>query len=171
MTNWLPGGSARRGLRRGANLIVMLTMTMSCACLLASCGMLGLSGEKAKWSQVTLMASDEANNDSPVAVDVVLVGDDAMLARVAEMTSAKWFAGRADLLATFPKSIRFRSWELVPGQRLDLPADTFAGPRFAGAFVFANYPDPGAHRVRIQQFSGHLVVQLDSNGFTVTDTK
>nr|WP_233833221.1 hypothetical protein [Paraburkholderia sp. ZP32-5] len=146
-------------------------MTMSCACLLASCGMLGLSGEKAKWSQVTLMASDEANNDSPVAVDVVLVGDDAMLARVAEMTSAKWFAGRADLLATFPKSIRFRSWELVPGQRLDLPADTFAGPRFAGAFVFANYPDPGAHRVRIQQFSGHLVVQLDSNGFTVTDTK
>jgi type VI secretion system protein len=167
MTNWLPGWSARHGLRRGANLVVM----MSCACVLASCGMLGLSGEKAKWSQVTLVASDEANNDSPVAVDVVLVSDDAMLARIAELPASKWFAGRADLLSTFPKSLRFRSWELVPGQRLDLPADSFSGPRVAGAFVFANYPDPGAHRVRIQQFSGHLVVQLDSNSFTVTDTQ
>jgi type VI secretion system protein len=94
-----------------------------------------------------------------------------MLQRLADLPAAKWFAGRTDLLSTFPASLRYRSWELVPGQRLDLPADTFAGPRVVAAFVFANYPDPGAHRVRIQRFSGRLVVQLDSNSFSVVDTK
>ncbi|MFM0392579.1 hypothetical protein [Paraburkholderia phytofirmans] len=133
--------------------------------------MLGMSGEKASWSQVTLAASDDVNNNSPVAVDVVLVSDDAMLARLAELPASKWFVGRNDLLSTFPKSLRYRSWELVPGQRLDVTDDAFAGPRVVAAFVFANYPDPGAHRVRIQKFSGRLVVQLDSNNFSVADTK
>jgi type VI secretion system protein len=148
----------------------MLT-TLGCVCVLAGCSMLGLSGSKASWSQVTLVASDDVNNNSPVAVDVVLVRDDAMLARIADLPASKWFAGRADLLSTFPGSLRYNSWELVPGQRLDLPAGTFDGPRVIAAFVFAHYPDPGAHRVRIQTFSGRLVVQLDSNTFSVSDTK
>ncbi|SOE91659.1 type VI secretion system protein [Burkholderia sp. D7] len=167
MTNWLMSEDVRRMSRRGARLL----MAIGCACVLASCGMLGLSGEKASWSQVTFVASDDMNNNSPLAVDVVLVSDDAMLARLAELPASKWFAGRADLLSTFPKSLRYRGWELVPGQRVDLPDDAFTGPRVVAAFVFANYPDPGAHRVRIQKFSGHLVVQLDSNNFSVADTK
>ncbi|SAL24464.1 hypothetical protein AWB69_01784 [Caballeronia udeis] len=167
MTNWLMSEDVRRMSRRGARLL----MAIGCACVLASCGMLGLSGEKASWSQVTFVAGDDMNNNSPLAVDVVLVSDEAMLARLAELPASKWFAGRADLLSTFPKSLRYRGWELVPGQRVDLPDDAFTGPRVVAAFVFANYPDPGAHRVRIQKFSGHLVVQLDSNSFSVADTK
>jgi type VI secretion system protein len=167
MTNWLMSNGVRRVSCRGVRLL----MAIGCACVLASCSMLGLSGEKASWSQVTLAASDEMNNNSPLAVDVVLVSDDAMLARLAELPASKWFAARADLLSTFPNSLRYRSWELVPAQRVDLPGDAFSGPRVVAAFVFANYPDPGAHRVRIEKFSGHLVVQLDSNNFSVADTK
>jgi type VI secretion system protein len=167
MTNALIRECARRMPYRCARVLV----AMGCACVLAACSMLGLSGEKAAWSHVTLVASDEANNNSPVAVDVVLVRDDAMLARLADLPASKWFAARADLLSTFPGSLRYRSWELVPGQRLDLPAGAFAGPRVVAAFVFANYPEPGAHRVRIQKFSGRLVVQLNSNSFSVADTK
>lgn len=138
---------------------------------LGGCSMLGMSGEKAKWSQVTLSATDDANDNSPVAVDIVLVSDAAMLERIAALPASKWFAGRDDLVSTFPKNLRFRSWEMVPGQRVELDSDTFAGPRVAGAFVFANYQDPGAHRVRIERFSGHLVVQLESNTFSVLDSK
>ncbi|ACC75056.1 hypothetical protein PPMP20_01110 [Paraburkholderia phymatum] len=138
---------------------------------LGGCSVLGMSGEKAKWSQVTLSASDEVNNNSAVAVDVVLVSDDAMLARVAEMPASKWFTGRSDLVRTYPKNLRYRSWEIVPGQHVEVSGDEFAGPRVAGAFVFANYEGPGAHRVRIEHFSGHIVVQLDSNNFSVLDSK
>lgn len=167
MTNGVIRDGARRRSGRGARLL----LAMGCACALAGCGTLGLSGEKAAWSQVALVASDDVNNNSPVAVDVVLVSDDAMLERVAELPASKWFAARADLLSTFPKSVRYQSYEVVPGQRLNLPEDTFDGPRVVAAFVFADYPDPGAHRVRIQKFSGRLVVQLDSNSFSVADTK
>jgi len=171
MTNWLMSDGVRCMSRRGARLLMAIGCACGLACLLAGCGMMGLSGEKASWSQVTLTASDDMNNNSPLAVDVVLVSDDAMLARLAELPASKWFAGRADLLSTFPKSLRYRSWELVPGQRVDLSDDAFSGPRVVAAFVFANYPDPGAHRVRIQKFNGRLVVQLDSNSFSVADTK
>jgi type VI secretion system protein len=135
---------------------------------LPGCSTLGLSGEKASWSTLTLSASDDANNNSPVAVDVVLVADEAMLARVAELPGSKWFASRAGLAAAFPKSIRYRSWEVVPGQRLEVSGETFAGPRVKAAFVFADYPDSGAHCVRIETFSGRLVVRLDDHAFTVS---
>jgi type VI secretion system protein len=146
-------------------LLAAIVLSMA----LGGCGM--FSGEKAHWSQVTFSSSDDANNNSPVAVDVVLVSDPALLARIAELPASKWFAGREDLARTFPKDLRYRSWEVVPGFQIDVRGDKFEGPRVAGAFVFANYPDPGAHRVRIERFSGHMVVQLDSKNLTVTDSK
>jgi type VI secretion system protein len=158
----------RERLARGA---AALLVASGVAFALGGCSMLGLSGEKATWSQVTFTASDDANNNSPVAVDVVLVSDPAMLARLAETPASKWFSVREDLMSTYPKNLRYRSWEVVPGQHMDVSGDEFAGSRVAGAFVFANYQGPGAHRARIEQFSGHMVVQLDSNNLTVVDSK
>lgn len=129
------------------------------------------SGDKVKWDNLTLSASADANNDSPVAVDVVFVTDKAMLARIAELPAAKWFAARADLASTFPEAIRYQSWELVPGQHLVVPGDKLRGPRVAGVFVFADYPGPSAHRVRVERFKGRLVVQLGDNAFSVSSVK
>ena len=153
-------------------------MTVCCmvllASLLAGCAMpsfLSFKGDKVKWPQVTLSASDDVNNNSPIAVDVVLVTDDTLVARLAELPAGKWFSARDDLANTYPDGLRYRSWELVPGQQLTIPGTTFQGPRVAGAFVFANYPAPGAHRVRIEQFSARLAVQLDNNTFSVSVVK
>ncbi|MDN7179001.1 hypothetical protein M0D69_13445 [Caballeronia sp. SEWSISQ10-4 2] len=157
-------------LRRFACLL----LTVCIAGLVAGCAtpsFLSLKGDKVKWDQLTLVASDDVNNNSPVAIDVVLVSDDAMLARLAELPASKWFSARADLASTFPKALRYWSWEVVPGQRVDVPGDTFDRPRVAAALVFANYANPGAHRVRIEQFSGRLAVQLDNNTFSVSAVK
>jgi type VI secretion system protein len=157
-------------LRRLANLLMM-----ACAAgLLSGCALpsfMSLKGDKVAWAQVTLSASDDVNSNSPVAVDVVLVTDDALLGRLSELPASKWFAARADLASTFPKGLSYRSWEVVPAQQIVVPGKTFAGPRVAAAFVFANYPDPGAHRIRIEQFSGRLAVQLDNNTFSVSAMK
>lgn len=146
-------------------------LTALCFTGLAGCSMLFPSGDKVKWDELTLAASDDANNDSPVAVDVVYVTDKALLARVAELPASKWFAVRGDLVGTFPDAIRYQSWELVPGQRLAVPKDKLRGPRVAGVFVFADYPGPGAHRVRVERFDGRLVVQLGDNAFSVSSVK
>ncbi|MFC0401963.1 hypothetical protein [Paraburkholderia rhizosphaerae] len=162
----------RRVSRNAPLRQLMLLIFVACVTqALAGCGMFGSSGDKVKWSQMTLTASDDLNNNAPVAVDVVLVSDRALLERIADLPASKWFSARADLAATFPQGLRYRSWEMVPGQRLDVPGDTFAGPRVAAAFVFANYQGPGAHRVRIDTFNGRMVVLLNSTAFTVSPTQ
>ena len=159
------GGNARPR-RWGAGFLAAL-----CFVGLAGCSMLFPSGDKVKWDELTLAASDDANNDSPVAVDVVFVTDKALLERIAELPASKWFSVRGDLTGTFPNALRYQSWELVPGQRLVVPKDKLRGPRVAGVFVFADYPGPGAHRVRVERFDGRLVVQLGENAFTVSSVK
>jgi type VI secretion system protein len=145
---------------------------LSAICFMgAGCSVLFPSGDKVKWDELTLAAGDDANNDSPVAVDVVFITDKTLLARVAELPASKWFSVRGDLAATFPDSIRYQSWELVPGQRLVVPGDKLRGPRVAGVFVFADYPGPGANRVRVERFNGRLVVQLGDNAFSVSSVK
>ena len=150
---------------------LMALLSASCFMGLAGCSMLFPSGDKVKWDELTLAASDNANNDSPVAVDVVFITDKTLLARVAELPASKWFSVRGDLAATFPDSIRYQSWELVPGQRLVVAGDKLRGPRVAGVFVFADYPGPGANRVRVERFNGRLVVQLGDNAFSVSSVK
>lgn len=146
-------------------------LTVLCFAGLAGCSMLFPSGDKVKWDELTLAAGEEANNDSPIAVDVVFVTDKTLLARIAELPASKWFAVRGDLTGTFPDAIRYQSWELVPGQRVVVPGDKLRGPRVAGVFVFADYPGPGAHRARVERFDGRLVVQLGDNAFSISSVK
>ena len=157
--------------KRFANLLVVVCFMVLTSSLLGACAMLSFKGDKVKWTQLTLSASDDVNNNSPIAVDVVLVTDETLVAKLAELPASKWFAARADLANTYPEGLRYRSWEVVPGQQLVVPGETFEGPRVAAAFIFANYPAPGAHRVRIEQFGGRLAVQLDNNTFSVPAVK
>ena len=138
---------------------------------LAGCAMLGFSGTRVDWSEVTLSAAPGANQNSPVAVDVVMVLDEAMMGRLAELPAAKWFGARADLQKTFPQSLSYRSWELVPGQTLRVPGATFGSPRVAGVFIFANYATPGAHRLRVEDLKGAIAARFDIQSFDVTTAR
>ena len=162
------------GIARLARLARRLRFALLTACvmgLVSGCAMFGGKGDKVSWDHLSLVAADDVNNNSPVAVDVVFVTDDTLLARVAELPASKWFAARADLASTFPKSVQYRSWELVPGQRINVPGDVFGRPRVLAAFLFANYADPGAQRVRIEPLNGAVAVQLDNHTFSVSAVK
>jgi type VI secretion system protein len=150
----------------------LIALSLAGAC--EGCGvpaLLGFRGEKPAWSRVTLTASDDANGNSPVAVDFVMVRNEALLAKVAEMPASKWFEDRVDLENTFPDAIRYRSWELVPGQAIVLGERTFDVGRVAAVFVFARYPGPGAHRFRLANLKGQMVVQLNSNDLMISSMK
>jgi type VI secretion system protein len=159
------------GIARLARRLRFALLTACVMCLASGCAMFGGKGDKVSWDHLSLVAADDVNNNSPVAVDVVFVTDDTLLARVAELPASKWFAARADLASTFPKSVQYRSWELVPGQRINVPGDVFGRPRVLAAFLFANYADPGAQRVRIEPLNGAVAVQLDNHTFSVSAVK
>lgn len=146
-------------------LLGFVILTQLAGCALPS--FLTFKGTKLDWSEVTLAASSTSNNNSPVAVDVVLVFDDAMLDRLVELPAAKWFAARSDLRKTFPQSLSYRTWELVPGQTVKVPGDSFGNPRVVGVFVFADYLAPGAHRLRVETLKGSVVARFDTGTFDV----
>jgi len=138
---------------------------------LAACGSLFPKGTRVNWSELTLSASPDANQNSPVAVDVVMVLDDTMLARITELTAAKWFGARADLQKTFPQSLSYLSWELVPGQTIRVPSSAFGSQRVAAVLVFANYTTPGANRVRVEDLKGAVIARFDIQSFDVSTTR
>ena len=124
-------------------------------------------GNKLAWSGISIRAAGDANLNSPVALDIVMLKDDASLNMVAGLSAAKWFATRAELAKTFPQGLTYRSIEVTPGQTLRLPASEFGSVRVSAAMIFADYLTPGEHRVRVDQMQGDVLVQLGAQAFTV----
>jgi len=129
------------------------------------------SGGRLDWDGLTVVAAPDANLNTPVALDVVQVRDDAMLAVISSMPASKWFASRADLAKTFPEGLSIQSLEVPPGMTVKLAGTAFAPVRQIGAFVFADYLTPGEHRAKVDQLQGDIVVRLDARSFSVSVAK
>jgi type VI secretion system protein len=106
-----------------------------------------------------------ANQNSPVAVDVVLIKDKNFLKAASAMSAADWFAKKTQLQRQNPKAMDVMSWEWVPGQEIQpisfvVPVDTQA------AMMFANYASSGPHSAPLPT-SGKVAVSLDDDDFTI----
>lgn len=118
--------------------------------LLGSCGLgvrtKALFGEQ---MQVNVEISETANDNSPIAVDILLVHDEERLPDFLALSAKEWFAKREQIQRDNPDDPGFQiwSWEWVPGQRitgLQLPLD----PKAKGGILYAHYHSPGEHRMR-----------------------
>jgi type VI secretion system protein len=99
---------------------------------------------------VRLDADPKINQDSPVPVELVVVYDKDLLAKLAGMTAREWFQNREQTRKDHPGEDDFVSiaWEIVPGQSMPPQTLSFAsGAR--GGVVFADYFSDGAHRARV----------------------
>ncbi len=114
---------------------------------------------------VRILALQDANKRSPVAVDLVYTSDMAVAQMLAQMDARLYFTQRHQLLKDFPGKILFVSWEVVPGQSItgrvqDQPQGWVA------AFVFADYKTPGPHRFRVPA-TNNLVLYLTEQDVTL----
>ena len=123
------------------------------------------------WKKLVISAADDANANSAVAVDLVLVKDQAMLDSLLTMPAAKWFATRSDIQRTFPEALVVYPYELVPTQSVQLGEKQFGSERAWAALVFANYSSPGEHRARLLVNSTGSVVQLNAQSFNASEIK
>jgi type VI secretion system protein len=124
-----------------------------------------------EWKSVVVTASEDANQNSPVAMDLVFVKDQAMLTALLATPSNKWFATRSDIRRSFGESVDVTSLELMPAQSFQLNGKALAANRALAAFVFADYPGPGEHRERLQMATSGYVVHLGAKGFKVAEVK
>ena len=65
--------------------------------------------------------SQNANTNSPIALDVVLVYDEALLKQLIKMPSREWFEKREQITRDHIKGdgLDYWAWEFVPGQNVD----------------------------------------------------
>ncbi|MFM9436151.1 type VI secretion system protein [Janthinobacterium sp. CG_23.3] len=158
---------------RAAAALVAVAALAGCGAVAGARALVGLAPAPAKpgWTSVTLAAAADANADSALAVDIVLVKDKAMLESLSAMSAAKYFGARENLQRTFPEALTVLAVEITPGQQIRLDAKRFAKERAWAALVFANYAAPGEHRLRLLLDNAGYVLQLNAQEFSASDIK
>lgn len=129
------------------------------ALILAGCGMLPRVTPDAATRSLTITAASTANDGFAVAVDIVAVESDALVATVMAMSANDWFAGRDQFAADNIGRATLWSYELVPGQTIE-PIQFSRSERWdaRAIVVFAHYLGPGDHRLRVDTLESPQVV-------------
>lgn len=117
--------------------------------------------------QVNVAAN--ANDNSVVPFDAVVIRDKKLLQQISQMDAATWFSakGRCNYRDGAKAKVEFHSWEFVPGQTflIDVPAP--GGVK--GIVGFADYATPGDHRVTLKT-SGSQIVNMRQDGIQALPT-
>lgn len=116
---------------------------------------------------VSVAVDPEVNQKSPIPVDIVLVYNEELVDKLAELTAQEWFARRQQFARDQVRGEDFDSWswEWVPGQRVEemhLPGKSKA----KAGFVFARYIQVQAHRQRFEP-KKNLRILLGADDFVV----
>jgi hypothetical protein len=150
--------------RRAAAAAGLLLALLAAGCIPFRAGPVKLRG-------YVLSADPGANGESPVQVDLVVVGEAELAKAVGKLSSAQWFAQKGQLLLDHPRGLEVTSLEPVPGQML--PRERLrlrARKQAAAAFVFANYPAKGDHRVRVDPFPW-ISIRLTADSLAVAPVR
>ena len=105
---------------------------------------------------VSLEADRRANQNTPVAVAVLVVYDKGLAKEFSKKRAAVWFAEMEQQLRDNPDMSKFdlRKWEVMPGQRISAFEMPLQGRTVEGAYVFADYlQDPTEKETNDYRFS------------------
>ncbi len=141
------GGSAtsRQHWTRVAALVV--------ACgWIAGCGwMVRPFSPAIKAEAVEVSAAENANNNSPVGLDIVLIFDKKLLEKLAAVKANDWFRNRTQFELDAPDQMNVIDLEVVPGQSTTVALDSDLRLKSEGGLIFVDYPSPGDHRIRMDK--------------------
>jgi len=133
--------------------------------ILATVGLVSCSSEtfpELSIESVSIIAEPDANQNSAIAVDLVIIYSEDLVKILGQMSASKYFGDSKQLLLDNPSLLDIWHWELVPGQIVQ----SFEPPQEEGdayaAYIFANYITHGDHRVKVAP-DGNVKVLLMKN--------
>lgn len=117
--------------------------------------------------KVNFKVSKKVNSNAPVDAHLIIIYDDGVLGQVSAMTADQYFAAEDQLRKDHANDIDIVEWEIVPGQEMDSESISMSKAYGKGAFVFARYTTPGAHREGLAD-EQEITLHLDEKDFYIT---
>lgn len=154
--------STLASLRRKVRLFAALFFGLA---LLAACG----GNRRSLFGgdiTVATRIDPRANQDNPIAVELVVVYNKKLLEQLLALPAREWFKRREQIRRDYPDNEGFVSWkwEWVPGQEVPARELSF-GVGARGGIVYADYLSEGDHRARIDPHQSFAIV-LGEKEFT-----
>ena len=97
---------------------------------------------------ITVVTGPDTNGDQAIAVDLVFVTQDLPAKEIGKLNARDYFARRTQLLMDFPEAVQVRSWELAPGQLVEM-ADANPPCNLVQTYLFADFVSQGDHRATL----------------------
>ncbi len=142
-------------------LIALLPVILLPGCSVGIC-LRSLFGER---MDIRVTADETANDEYPLAMEVVFVRDDELFTKLLQMTAKEWFEQRTSLLNGGGKEkLESWHWEWTPGHDTTVSLPLYGS--VSGTVVFVNYFSSGQHRIRIEPRQD-ILVRLNFDDFTV----
>jgi type VI secretion system protein len=129
-------------------------------------GLVSACGPKIATRSFSVSAAEDANDRSPVPVDLVLVRDEALLDELLLISASDWFARRDQIIRDRFGELEIMTWEFVPGQTLSSLEVRFEDRSAHALLLFARYLAEGPHRIRVEEFE-RFNLRLEARRFLV----
>ena len=143
------------GLFHSANIILFsILILLSSGC--------SLWQNRVAFNDVVIETAADANDNTPVAVDIVAIADDALLPTVQSLSATQWFNAKSQLLRDSPDGLHVWSLELVPDSRFVTTSSPLHGVKAEAILLFARYSSAGEHRLTLEKADSlHLLLMTD----------
>jgi hypothetical protein len=125
----------------------------------------GAQGRAAQKFSMQVNVADDANENYPVAMDLVTITDKKVIADIGKLTSKDWFERRTQVIRDTQGKVSVASWEWVPGQHSG-PISVAIPPKTRVAYIFAKYINNGGHRALVD-VKAPVVVNLGPEDFSL----
>lgn len=147
------------GTLRLVSLLVAVVLTSSC----------GIVGKTKRTFggilQIEVSVDERLNQNSPVAVELVVVSDKKLVEELEALDASAWFEGREQFFRDHKKGFEHWLWEWVPDQEVEpFQLELKSGARTA--FLFADYLSTGSHRAQLDPRQ-HFKLMLGEHDFEV----
>jgi type VI secretion system protein len=117
---------------------------------------------------ISISASLDANSSYATMIDVVVIYDQDLAAKISALPSSQYFSMVEQLQHDNSTLMSRWRWEIVPGQVITQYPIVFDDHGALAAFVFARYYTPGDHRYKLTPVKD-IAILLDQGDFRVCE--
>lgn len=111
---------------------------------------------------VVIDVAPDANDNAPVAVDIVAIADAALIPPIQSLSAEQWFTAKKQIVRDAPEALHIWSLELVPGSHFVADNNPLKGQPAEAILLFARYRSEGDHRLRLDNTAAlHLLLMTD----------